>query len=306
MVAVLLTLLQSPIVLLAIGIVGYLIKYTRGVCLRDILAKINVYVLLPILLFNSFARRGFLKIDAWISFSALLFTLVSLPLLLFLTRRFEWKRRASILITSMFPNAINIPFPLLAAVRGDYSYAAVYALAINLIQIILVIILAGYVSRKTSVRSQVTALLKLLMPVYGALAGASFYYTGIILPSMTWSVLSLIGDIAIDSIVFVAGLSLPSIKGIKIDTDGLGTVLFWRHVFSPLLTYLYLLIVSMYFSSVSNNVFAEVVTEAIMPPALINASFSITYGFDKDFTGKAILVSTPIGIILGIATAMVF
>jgi predicted permease len=301
-----LTVLQSPLVLLSIGIAGYALKYTKGVLIRDILAKLNVYVLLPILLFNSFAKRGFLKIDAWISFSALLFTIVSLPLLLFLTKRYEWKRRASILITSMFPNAINIPFPLLAAVRGDYSYAAVYALAINLIQIILVIILAGYVSRKMSVRSQATALLKLLMPIYGALAGAIFYYTGITLSPSAWNTLNIIGDIAIDSIVFVAGLSLPSIGGIRVGTGGLGTVLFWRHVFSPLLTYLYLVVVSLYFTSVSSNVFAEVLTEAIMPPALINASFSITYGFDRDFTGKAILVSTPIGILLGIATAMLF
>ncbi len=299
------TILQSPTIILLIAVAGYLLKNTQVARTQGSLAKINVYILLPILLFNTFAKRGFLPEDAWIGLSTVVFTATSLPLLIYLTRGYNRKRRASILIASMLPNAVNLPFPLLLAIRGDYSYAAVYAVTINLIQIIIVVILAGYVNKNTShKRTQILSLLKLLTPIYGAVIGAAFYYSGFILSDQVWKTLEIIGDLAIDSIVFVAGMSMPNPRRGLGEIRGLGTVLFWRHVYSPLITVIYLLIVHKYMFTINMEAIVQVLTESVMPPAVINVSFAITYGFDHDFTAKTLLVSTPIGVFMGVLISL--
>ncbi len=299
-----LSILQSPIVLLLIGLTGYALKNTRFSHKRDLVGKVNVYILLPLLLYNSFVKRGMRFSDIWIASAALVFTIISLPVLLLITRGIAWRTRASILITSMMPNAINIPFPLLQATLGDYSYAAIYAVAINLIQIIIVVALAGYVTT-VSRKKELVNMLKLMAPIYGAAVGAIAHNLGYIPTGSQAKALNIIGDIAIDSIVLVAGLSLPDINDVrKGDLRELRKVILWRHVVSPIITLLYLLLVISRGVIFPEHALKEVMVEAVMPPALINASFSLTYGFDEKLTGKAIMFSTPIGIIMGLLLAL--
>ncbi len=295
--------LYSPKALILAALLGYLMNMAGLEKQRKLIANANVYLLLPLLMFSTFVKRGLLACDITVFAVTVTSILISTPILLYAYRRKNYRSKASLLITSLFVNAVNIPFPLLLALRGEYSYAAVYAVASTLLLSIYAPTLALPLRVGGSRKRLVRETLKLLTPVYGAIAGCIVHGSGVTLPASVMHALDFSGGIAVLSITLVAGMSMPrSLKGIKRIRE-VTPVLVWRHLVSPLLTLLLIITYEELGFSLTHEAFAQLIVESIMPPALITASFSLSYGFDEDLTAKAILVSTPVGTLLGAVLA---
>ncbi len=287
-----------PLIFLISGIIGFLVRRYLKEEVKKKISYANVYFFLPIIMFNAFFKRGIEFIDSWISFSFILFYIVWFPIVFFLTRRFPPQKRGAMIITSLFPNAVNLPFPILLYFIGEYSFAAVYAITMTFFHVVTVIGLSQYFFGK---KANITVLLRNLSPLYGAFVGIFFFEYHITLSSSMISIVEKLSDLGIILIVFAAGLGIPSLLNrlpdYKKDVFFIG---FIRHAVSPLMMYLYLFTLSYNGVFLPEKAIVQLMIESVMPPALLNVSFSLSYGFDYRLTAISIIYLTPLGIILAL------
>ena len=280
--------LASPLMVLLLAVFGFLFRKTILRRYLDVLGKINIYFFLTVILTNSFYRKGIEISDAQVSLSYLFFASISLFVLLNMLKKLDVETRASVISSSLFPNAVNLAFPVLQATRGDYSYASVYAVTVIIFQSIIIPFLG-------STKKSLSYSIKGLLPVVGI-------PLGLLLRSLAINdfslILGFISDIGILMFSLVAGLSIPqSNKWIfdrKITLIGI-----WRTLISPAIHVAFFLILFLLGYSLNHEAMAQTLVEAVMPPALVNISYAITLRFNVELSISSVVILTPIGAIVG-------
>lgn len=291
--------LDSPPVLLVAGLLGYLLRNSFSNSIKKLLGNVNIVFFMPIVMGVTFAKRGFMIEDLWVAGAVVFYTITITTPLALITRNREPRRRASIIVSSIFPNSVNLPLPILLAIRGDYSYAAVFAIVINLIHIIYVSTLASLLLARTRGRKNtITFFIKGMTPLYGAVAG---YYMGqySLVPTALWGFLEQVRSLGIFMFVLVAGLSMPTLNVSRIPWDDIKTIAATRFVASPLLVIFYAWTSGLLGISYSHEALVQVLVESVMPPAVINVSYSAAFGFDTEVTALGVVVTTLPGAFLG-------
>jgi len=286
--------LSSPYAVLAAAVVGFLARSTRLGRMAGPLGKANIYFFLTAVLANSFYRKGIGASDAQIALSFIFFFAVSYAVLSRALRGLEAPERLSAMTTSIFPNAVNLAFPLLSATRGDYSYASSYALTVILVQSLSVPALGRELrGAKSSI---------------GTLAPVSGIALGLALRRLSQSgplplALSLLSDVGILMFSFVAGLSIPRVSELSA-TSRVLMIGAWRFLASPALHAAPFAALSAIGFSVPREALAQAMVESVMPPALVNISYAIALGFDVRLASSAVVLLTPLGALAGTLLAL--
>jgi len=281
--------LASPLMVLLLAVVGFLLRKTRLRTHLDTLGKINIYFFLTVVLSNSFYRKGIEISDAQISVSYIFFATVSLAILIPLLRELDPPTRASIISSSLFPNAVNLAFPVLQATRGNYSYASVYAVTAIVFQSIVVPFLGG-------TGNALSYSLRGLTPVLGIPLGLLLRELGINGHlSFTFGLLS---DIGILMFSFVAGLSIPVGNKWVIDKR-IALIGTWRILVSPAMHLAPFLLLLMLGYPLNHEALVQTLVEAVMPPALVNISYAIALRFNVELSISSVVVLTPLGAVAG-------
>ena len=291
--------LDSPPILLLAGLIGYLVRERVSTQSKQALGTFNILFFMPLVMGVTFAKRGFHIQDIWVTGSVLTYVLIITPLILRLTRGLGAKRRAGIIIASIFPNSVNLPLPILLALRGDYSYAAVYAILINLIQVAYIAALATMLNPgKRGTRATIGFFIKGMTPLYGAALGYYVFLNGGIPPALQ-GLLDFMRSLGIFMFVLAAGLSMPSLGLSTSVLRELKPVIYTRFLISPLLVLFYFSVTSAQGYGVDWEPFVQVLVESVMPPAVINVSYSAAFGFDTNYVAVSVVVLTLPGAVLG-------
>jgi predicted permease len=255
---------------------------------------VNVWVAVPGIFLLVYLSRGILAEDADITLFTVLFTSISVGLLLLLTRKMPNELRGSVVLNGAFVNGINLPFPLLQVLMGSYSYAVSFATANNIVQIVVAKLLQGRfkTGRGGGTRGSIARAVPLV-----ALG------TGLVLHYAVWSSIStpiVVDDtgalvdllIAVNFVYFGfslgSSMSMPGAQYSLRSRPFLTTAIF-RILAGPLLGIALAIPLKGNF-----QVFLQVVFEAMMPPAVTNTIFASIYGFDVTFAAKSATVLTPI------------
>lgn len=283
--------LASPLMVLISAALGFLLRRTPLGRYADPLGKLNIYAFLTVILTNSFYRKGLGISDAQVLASYLFFLSISSLILPRALRGVEPAARASIMSTSLFPNAVNLAFPLLQATRQNYHYASVYAVAVILTQaVVMPLLLVGE-------KRRILNNLRGFAPLAGVLLGLSMRS----LPQLSLAApaLEVLSDVGILMFGLVAGLSIP--LGCRLTwSRHLALVGAWRTVASPFLhSAPFLLMMALGFD-VNREALAQTLVESVMPPALVNISYAIALGFDVKLSVSSVLLLTPIGALAGV------
>ena len=296
--------LDSPLVLLIAGILGYTLRGRAGPVMRNLLGNMNILLFMPLVMGVTFAKRGFQVSDAWIIIGVIFYVTVMLFITLWITRGYPPVKRVSLLMVSIFPNSVNLPFPLLLSLRGDYYYAAMFAVVINLVQVVFVAVSAYIVlGRREGGFRALGFLLKGLTPFLGAAVGLIIHEC-CYHPNTLWAFLDFLKSLGIFMFVFVAGLSMPSLSTGILKEPGIRLVTINRFLIAPIVVLIYSFLsihVGLYYEY---EALVQLIIESIMPPAVINVSYSAAFGFDTEVAAVSVVILTLPGALLGVILSL--
>jgi predicted permease len=254
---------------------------------------LNVWVALPGLFFIIYLTRGILSEDAGIAAFSVAFTLAMLGFLLLSSRGMRAEVRGAVVLNGAFVNAVNLPFPILLAAMGTYSYAATFAAMLSAMQILTARALQRRL--RTGAQGGMKESLARAVPLAGLGAGILLHY--LLWPPAPSGSLTTIADLAenllIAAVFFTFGVSLGrSISGpspaLGLSSRPFVTLALSRAVVGPLLALI--LAVPLGFLS---PVYLQLVFVAAMPPAVINTVLARVYGFDIESTARWTAILTP-------------
>ncbi len=296
--------LDSPLFLLIAGVLGYTLRGRVSPFMRNLFGNVNILFFMPLVMGVTFAKRGFQVSDAWIVIGVMFYVTVMLVITLWLTRGYSPVKRVSLVMVSIFPNSVNLPFPLLLSLRGDYSYAAMFAVVINLVQVVFVAVSAYIVlGRKEGGFKALGFLLKGLTPFLGAAVGLIIHKC-CYQPNSLWVFLDFLKSLGIFMFVFVAGLSMPSLSTGIFKEHGIKLVTINRFVISPMVVLIYSFL-SIYLGLYYDyEALVQLIIESMMPPAVINVSYSAAFGFDTEVVAVSVVLLTLPGALMGVLLSL--
>lgn len=296
---------QAILFLLAGGL-GFFLSRTRTPGrFADAVSFLNVWIALPGLFFVIYVTRGIVSQDIGIVTFSTVFTLLVVWLLLVASRGLTGAVRGAVILNGAFVNAINLPFPILQAMMGTYTYAATFAATTSAIQIVVARLLQQHLG--TGSGGGARASFTRAAPLVALAAGALLHY-------MVWPAVpsdSLIGGADLIENAFIAAIFLHfgvalgrSLAGSG-NTFGLGSRPFLFTALSRCFIGPVLALVLALPLGVGSAVYLQMVFVATMPPAIINTLISRVYGFDADSSAKWTTILTPINTAEAVALLLI-
>ncbi len=273
---------------------GLLIKIVLGkIKLIDkaihLFSKFLYFILLPLVFFDTFAKRGLVVADASIFTIAIIYVFVSVLALMKIPINSDHRIRNAMIITSIFQNNVFLGFPVLLILFNDIGAAATYSLVIFILHISTAGLLAA------SEENILISVAKIPI-IYGFLGGTAVHY---LLPSIypvLEPLLEPTHQLLSYGAVFVLGYTLPlTLRHVFIHKKCFAIITLWRFLVSPVMHYLMIILLPM-----PTLYKMEIMVLSFMPPAVMNTVIARIYGWEPEFVASSTLVLTLIslGVIL--------
>ncbi len=281
---------------IGLGLLGKIVFRGRDIYNRFVkyLSSFLYYVLIPVVFFNVFMKRGLEVADTGIFIIATIYVVVSVSSLLIFTRRMKRETRNALVITSTFQNAIFLGFPVILILYGNLQVAAMYSLVLFIYHIVV----AGLLATGSSKIAKQVLRIPLL---YGFTAGiiAHIVMDEELITSLS-RILDPAGPLLSYSATFVLGATIP-LKLNPVLQRRFEVVLIgiWRFLVSPAIHYAVLII-----TGLSWSIGEQILILSVMPPAVMNTVLARIYDWDPELVAGATMIHTFIS--LGLILAIIF
>jgi len=253
-------------------------SFSRG------MSKITLYFFLPLLLYDSIARRHVdfsLNMYWFMLFFAIYITLIS-----FIPSILIFKNDRNLVMVSIYINAGFLPIPLAYSLWG--------AEAVSLIGFFILgqIIIINFIIPLLVSSNFVDGFKRLLKfpPIYALIVGLISSSFNLLPSPSIMNVISDLGNVAPKLALLTLGADASGIE--KLSWNGF-KVAFIRIICSPLFTVPLLLLLK-----IRGLPFMVVLLESMMPPAVANIIFANEFNLDVDKIANAVITSTIIATLI--------
>jgi len=260
----------------------------------------NTFVSAPGQYFVIYLLEGIAVSDITIISFAFLYSLISVVASLGLTNSLgRLPIRGSVVLNSVFMNAINLPLPILQALTGSSIYAASFSVGLSLAQLVSSKILQTLIGtqERPGVKFDLRELIRfvpLMMVVLGSVAHYAVWLK-VETPALSESFETLLTFLLSLNFLYFGTSLQKSIRSEKTERmqklkRPLLLVGIFRTIVGPLIT----IGLAVLFFSKTSDAFLQLVFVGAMPPAITNTILSGIYGFDEGFSATSALIMTPI------------
>ncbi|WP_182201398.1 AEC family transporter [Paraliobacillus salinarum] len=275
----------------ALGFIG---KKLLGIEVNSV-ATLAIYILTPFLAFQTFYQNA-IKLNHIYMFIYLallaLFTILICYMVGFI-KGWSKKQRSSFILSSSFMNNGNYGAPLVLLVFGETGFQ--YAVILMVLQQLIMSTVGIYVAAQGSQVEQAYSPFKEVLKVpiiYGAIAGIIFNGLGINLAQEITTVVNMVADAAIPTVMIVLGMQLATISLRKMELGNLSIALVIRLAIAPLIAFVITL-----FLPVDEMVKQIMILTAAMPTAANTTMYAVKFNANPMFVSSATLISTLLSVV---------
>lgn len=278
-----------PIV--SIFALGYVLQRIRKMDVRSVSA-VTIYIFVPALVFEAFYTRDlsgeFSKI-LLMSF-IILFAMIFINKILSVIFRWERSVESGMILSNAFMNAGNYGSPVILFAFGEEAF--VYAVLFMSIQTIQMNFFGIYYALRGKSGMKQALLTILKMPAtYAMLLAFLMKWLNIELATQAMEVVNMLAAVAIPLMMVGLGMQLANIAFREFDVSKVALSSSLRLIISPLITWLFVLIIPM--SDLLGNVLIVI---AAMPTAATTTMFALEFRARPDLVSSITLVTTVLSI----------
>ncbi|MFB1049773.1 AEC family transporter [Paraliobacillus sp. JSM ZJ581] len=275
----------------AIGFIG---KKLWSIDVKPI-ATMAIYLLYPFLAFQTFYQNP-INLDYFYMFIYLaLLCLFSILICYIIGVMKGWSKRqlSGLILASSFMNNGNYGAPLVLLVFGETGFH--YAVILMVLQQLIMCTVGIYVAAQGGQTEQTYSPLKEVIKVpivYGALAGVIFNGLEIRLTQEITTVVNMLADAAIPTVMIVLGMQLATISLKKIEFGNLSIALVIRLAIAPVIAAIITL-----FLPIDEMAKQIMILTAAMPTAANTTMYAVKFNAKPMFVSSATLTSTLLSVI---------
>ncbi len=259
------------------------------------ISTMAIYLLSPFLAFRTFYENPINIEYAYMFFYLLLLCIITILIcyLVGFLRKWSKQQISGFILASSFMNNGNYGTPLVLLVFGEtgFHYAIILMVLQQLIMATIGIYVAAQGSEIDQSQSPLQAVFKVPI-VYGALAGMLSNLTGVHLPGGIETVVNMVADAAIPTVMIVLGMQLATISLKNVEFANLSISLVIRLVMAPIIAGVITL-----FLPVDDMVKQIMILMAAMPTAANTTMYAVQFNARPTFVSSATLISTLLSVI---------
>ncbi|WP_079710436.1 AEC family transporter [Paraliobacillus ryukyuensis] len=259
------------------------------------ISTMAIYLLSPFLAFQTFYQNPINLDYIYLSVYLLALCIICITICYVIGFLKKWSKqdRSGFILASSFMNNGNYGTPLVLLVFGEIGFN--YAVILMVLQQLIMCTIGIYIAAQGSEQKQQTSPLKEVLKVpiiYGALAGMLCNIIDITLPDEVTSVINMVANAAIPTIMIVLGMQLATISLKKLEVGKLSMALVLRLALAPMIAYVITL-----FLPVDEMVKQIMILMAAMPTAANTTMYAVQFNARPAFVSSATLTSTLLTII---------
>lgn len=261
------------------------------------LARFSVYLLLPLLCFDTFYRHELSFGDMYLIVYTVVLTYLLIGLIYVAARLFSYDtgQTCALVLSSVFMNSGNYGIPIIILAFGEIGRPIIIFLTVfhGVLHATTGIYYAakGGGSGSVGMKTPLMAIVK--MPIIHAIVvGVLFQKLGIVIPENLMFCISMVGNASIPTIMIILGMQLATISIRHMDWGRVGVAVFLKLIASPLIAYL--LTLWMPVDPLVKQIF---ILTAGMPTAANTTMIAIQFNTDPKFVSGVTLVSTLLSIL---------
>lgn len=267
------------------------IGYVLGKIIKiDMTGVVDVifYIGLPALAFTSILSHHIILLEAAQIFAADLIVTFGCGLLAWLIFKIKRERHSGLYLPVMFPNTVNIPFPIISLAYGP---GGLFAATLYFIpNVILIYSLGVFIAAGRGWRENLIYMLK-VPTMYTAIIALILNLNNVAVPTLIVKPLDFIGSMVTPAVVLTLGYSLSRIKVTAISSTILASLV---RVGGGLA--IGLLIV--YIFQMTGIIRSVVILMSSMPGAVNTYLIAAKYKSEPEVVASVVLVTTVISLIL--------
>ncbi|CQR46020.1 Membrane transport protein [Paraliobacillus sp. PM-2] len=274
--------------------IGYIGKKLWNIDVKPI-ATMAIYLLSPFLAFQTFYQNP-INLDYFYMFvylAMLCIICIFICYIIGFIKRWSKKQLSGFILASSFMNNGNYGAPLVLLVFGETGFH--YAVILMVLQQLIMCTIGIYIAAQGSQTEQAHSPLKEVIKVpivYGALAGIIVNGIGVSLPEGIATVVNMVADAAIPTVMIVLGMQLATISLKKIEFGNLSIALVLRLAIAPIIAFVITL-----FLPIDEMVKQIMILTAAMPTAANTTMYAVKFNARPMFVSSATLTSTLLSII---------
>lgn len=275
----------------AIGFIG---KKVWRIDVKPI-STMAIYLLSPFLAFRTFYENPINMDYIYLFIYLLALCLISILICYVIGFFKKWSRQqiSSFILASSFMNNGNYGTPLVLLVFGETGFH--YAIILMVLQQLIMCTIGIYVAAQGSPLEEQHSPLKEVLKVpivYGALIGMIANMTGFQFQKEVITVVDMVADAAIPTIMIVLGMQLATISLKKLEVGKLSVALILRLAIAPIMAFLITLLLP-----VDEMIKQIMILMAAMPTAANTTMYAVQFNARPMFVSSATLTSTLLSVI---------
>ncbi|GGM41742.1 membrane protein [Paraliobacillus quinghaiensis] len=259
------------------------------------ISTMAIYLLSPFLAFRTFYQNpinlDFLYLSIYLL--ALCVASIAMCYLIAFINKWDKKNRSGFILASSFMNNGNYGTPLVLLVFGETGFY--YAVILMVLQQLIMSTIGIYVAAQGSEEDKKLSPLKEVVKVpivYGSIIGAVLNLINWQLPSGLTTIVNMVADAAIPTIMIVLGMQLATISLKKLEVGKLSVALVIKLAIAPVIAYFITL-----FLPVDEMIKQIMILMAAMPTAANTTMYAVQFNAKPAFVSSATLTSTVLSII---------
>ena len=268
-------------------IIGYVVGRLVKIDMSGVI-DIIFWVGLPALAFTSILSHQIVLIEAAQIFAADVIVTFGCGLLAWLIFKIKREKHTGLFLPVMFPNTVNIPFPIISLAYGDSGLFA--ATLYYIPNVILFYSLGIFIAAGRGWRENLINMLK-VPTMYAAIIALLLNLNRIAVPALIMRPLDFIGSMVTPAVVLTLGYSLSRIKVTSIITTGLASLvrLGGGLAIGFLIVYIF---------QMTGIIRSVVILMAAMPGAVNTYLIAAKYKNEPELVASVVFITTVVSLLL--------
>lgn len=283
--------IQVVLPVLLIFLTGYGIQKWKRLDIKP-LSTIAIYILTPMLVFQTFYRAELNKQYA----NIVLFSLILLAVLIVCNviyckiKKFDQSVESGLILSTAFMNSGNYGAPIVLFAYGETAFA--YAVSILVLHAIIMNFFGVfYAARgKAGIKYALKAVLE-MPPTYAVLVALFFNISEVHLPANILSAIDLLAAATIPLIMIILGMQLAEITITNIEWDKISFGIVVRLILSPLIA-----VGIIYFMPMDPLLEKVLILTSAMPSAATTVIYAIQYDTEPDLVSSVTFITTLLSV----------
>ncbi|RSL34934.1 AEC family transporter [Salibacterium salarium] len=278
-----------PIVLIFLA--GFLLQKKHVLQVGSVSA-VALYILNPALVFRTFyTTEPDADLFRIIAFSVLfLLAMLLINKLLGMVLKWNLEKTSGMTLATTFMNSGNYGAPLILFAFGESAFA--YSIIFMVIQALLMSTIGVYIANRSSLTAADALRVVLKMPVFHALiVGVFCQAIQLDIKESYMDAVNMLADAAIPVVMIVLGMQLAKISVSSLDWKSVGTGTVLRLVISPLVAYVFTLVLQ-----TGDTLSAVLIVSTAMPTAATIAMIAVQFESSPELVSSITLVTTLLSV----------